>query len=70
MYKGRPVQKRHVFNIDEIYLMFLNYLSTPVRQLDVAVKFGRTIPEVSRAITWFHKKLFPISKFYLQVINL
>lgn len=67
MNKGRPSMRKYVFNIDELYLMFLRYLATPMRQLEVAVEFGRTPHEVSRGIIWCHRQLEPVAKLYLQV---
>merc|ERR550519_921501 len=46
--------------------MTLMYSGTPCRQLEVAQKFGRCIPEVSRGITYFHDMLYPISQSFLQ----
>jgi len=69
MNKGRPAMRKYVFNIDELYLMFLRYLATPMRQLEVAVEFGRTPQEVSRGIIWFHRQLEPVAKLYLQNDN-
>jgi len=63
---GRAVMRKYSFNIDELYLIFLRYLATPIRQLDVAIQFGRTPQEISRGVIWFHKRLYPVSKSYLQ----
>lgn len=65
--RGRLTWKHYLFNLDELYMIFLRYLSTPLRQYEIAIEFGRTPQEVSKGILWFHKKLARVSKRYLQV---
>jgi len=62
-------RQAYVFNIEEIILMSLNYLATPTRQVEIAERFGRTIPEVCVAMKYFHEMLFPISREFLQSDN-
>jgi len=56
----------HTYHLDEIMLMTLMYSARPIRLLDVAIKFGRTPPEVSIGVKFFHEILYPIAKDFLQ----
>lgn len=64
--RGIVQRKQYKFPIDELYLMYLRYFAIPCRQNEVAEEFGRTIPEVSRGILWFHRHLAEVSKSFLQ----
>ena len=61
--------RHYIFGIEELFLMCLMYMCHPVRQLEVAIRFGRTVPEVSRGLTYFHGLLHPISQRFLQVLK-
>lgn len=63
---GRPRRLYYSFEIDELYLIYLRYMSVPIRQLECAIEFGRTVPEISRGITWFQRHLCTVSRSYLQ----
>jgi len=63
---GALRRKCYTFPIDELYLIYLRYSAVPIRQLEVAVEFGRTPPEVSRGFGWFQRRLSEVSRAYLQ----
>ena len=64
-YKGQ--HRYYVYDLGEMFLMVVNYMAVPIRQIEVAERFGRTPAEVSRAITYFHEMFYDISKSFLQV---
>merc|ERR1719508_1337 len=64
--RGRPTRLYYTFPLEELYLIYLRYVAVPVRELEVAIEFGRTIPEISRGVTWFQRRLERVSRYYLQ----
>jgi len=66
-YKGQ--HRYYVYDLGEMFLMVVNYMAVPIRQIEVAERFGRTPAEVSRAITYFHEMFYDISKSFLQNEN-
>lgn len=68
-YLNRGQHRYYVYSLEEVFLFTLMYMGVPVRQLEVAIRFGRTIPEISRALTFFHELFYDISSSFLQSDN-
>jgi len=58
--------KFYTFGIEELLLIYWRRLAIPDRVVDVAVEFGRCMPEVSQATSWMCLQINAIAKEFLD----